>query len=42
MVELWGRHRRDFRSLWNNVSEGLSGKEVRGGGRAGGGVLAAP
>ncbi|PSC67907.1 homologous-pairing 2-like protein [Micractinium conductrix] len=27
MVELWGRHRRDFRSLWNNVSEGLSGKE---------------
>lgn len=29
MVDAWARHRRQFRAVWDAVSEGLEGKEVR-------------
>lgn len=28
MVEAWARHRRQFRAVWDAVSDGLEGKEV--------------
>lgn len=29
MVDAWARHRRQFRAVWDAVSDGLEGKEVR-------------